>query len=55
MIKSAYSLMGKLTAKSNWLQSAALLAVRLWIAKVFSSCRVLPRTVAGNSALIIGY
>lgn len=27
--------MDKFTAKSNWLQSAALLAARLWIAKVF--------------------
>lgn len=35
MIKCACSVMGKLTAQSNWLQSAALLATRLWIAKVF--------------------
>jgi putative oxidoreductase len=27
--------MDKFTSKSNWLQSAALLAARLWIAKVF--------------------
>ena len=35
MIKCACSMMNKLTAKSNWLQSAALLAARFWIAKVF--------------------
>ena len=35
MIKCACSVMDKFTAKSNWLQSAALLAARLWIAKVF--------------------
>jgi len=35
MIKCACSMMDKFTAKSNWLQSAALLAARLWIAKVF--------------------
>ena len=35
MIKCACSVMDKFTAESNWLQSAALLAVRLWIAKVF--------------------
>lgn len=35
MIKCAYSVMDKFTAKANWFQSAALLAARLWIAKVF--------------------
>lgn len=35
MIKCACSVMDKFTAQSNWLQSAALLAARLWIAKVF--------------------
>ena len=35
MIKCACSMMDKFTAKSNWLQSAALLAARLWIAKTF--------------------
>lgn len=35
MIKCACSVMDKFTAKSNWLQSAALLAARLWIAKTF--------------------
>lgn len=35
MIKCTCSVMDKFTAKSNWLQSAALLAARLWIAKTF--------------------
>ena len=35
MIKCAGSMMGKFMAQSNWLQSTALLAARLWIAKVF--------------------
>lgn len=35
MIKCACSFMDRVTVKSNWLQSAALLAARLWIAKVF--------------------
>lgn len=35
MIKCACSVMDKFTAKSNWFQSAALLAARLWIAKTF--------------------
>lgn len=35
MIKCTCSVMDKFTAQSNWLQSAALLAARLWIAKVF--------------------
>ncbi|MGB4057801.1 MAG: DoxX family protein [Alphaproteobacteria bacterium] len=35
MIKCVCSVMDKFTAKSSWLQSAALLAARLWIAKVF--------------------
>ncbi len=35
MIKCTCSFMDKFTAKSNWFQSAALLAARLWIAKTF--------------------
>lgn len=35
MIKYACAAMEKFTAKSNWLQSLALLTARLWIAKVF--------------------
>ncbi len=35
MIKCAYSVLNRFTAPSNWLQSVALLAARLWIAKVF--------------------
>ena len=35
MIKYASSVMDHLTARSSWLQSLALLAIRLWIAKVF--------------------
>ena len=35
MIKYASSIMSKLTAKSNWLQSFALLTAGFWIAKVF--------------------
>lgn len=35
MIKCACSVMDKFTSKSNWLQSAALLVARLWMAKVF--------------------
>ncbi len=35
MIKCACAVMDKFTANSNWLQSATLLAARLWIAKVF--------------------
>lgn len=35
MIKHACTVMSCLTSKSNWLQSAALLAARLWIAKTF--------------------
>lgn len=35
MIKHACAVMSGLTSKSNWLQSSALLAARLWIAKTF--------------------
>lgn len=35
MIKCVCSVMDTFTAQSNWLQSTTLLAVRLWIAKVF--------------------
>ena len=35
MIKCACSVMEKFTARSNWFQSMALLAARLWVAKVF--------------------
>lgn len=35
IIKLVSATMATLTSKSNWLQSVALLAARLWIAKVF--------------------
>ncbi|MCF8475010.1 MAG: DoxX family protein [Emcibacter sp.] len=35
MITQACRMMDKLTSKTNWLQSIALLAARLWIAKTF--------------------